>query len=99
MERLKDLEKMVTFIENRDNYYAGFRHVMQFCSMAKEKNSMLWNDGVIGDLEKLRFSRRIDIAKQNAIEIHRTWTIDVLKNSRSNHTIESIVHTIYNDVF
>ena len=96
---LKQFELSLKFIENKDNYYAGFYAVMEHCALALYIKNCLWDAGTIGDNELLHYSERIHKAKRAAIETHRAWTIARLTESASEHTIETITNSIYNDVF
>ncbi len=97
---IKALNKLLKFIENKENYYAGFSHVIQYCDYARERNSMLWENGFISDTEKLHNSERISLARDSAIETHKQWTINYFKHrDLSAHTVETFVSTIYNYIF
>lgn len=99
MHELKELETALKFIENKENYYAGFRHVVETCSRADVINTALWNAGKIDDLDKMMYSERIRTAKNNAINRHKSWMIRRMQESVTNHTVESFVSTIYNAIF
>ena len=99
MHELEELTNAMAFIENKENYYACFKHVIKTCTVAEVVASALWNAGVITDAEKLGYSSRINYARETAIGRHRNWVIRRLEHSQSQHTIESLVSTIYNDIF
>ena len=98
MHELEELETALKFIENKDNYYVGFRQVMDACARADVINTALWNVGTITDTEKLSYSERIRTAKENAINRHRSWMTRRMQES-TGHTVESFISTIYNAIF
>ena len=100
MYEVKQLETPLSTIEDEKNYYAGFSHVIIFCSEADTVRRGLWNVGAITDAESSRYKERIVIARQNAINTHKQWLINALKDrDLSRHTLDSFVSTIYNDIF
>ncbi len=99
MHELKELKTALKFIEDKKNYYAGFRWVMEACERAHVINTALWNAGKISDDEKLAYSGRIRIAKATAVNQHKEWVMRRIKENASRHTIESIVSTIYSAIF
>lgn len=98
MHELKELETALKFIENKENYYAGFRHVMETCARADVINTALWNVSKINDAEKLMYSDRIRTAKNNAIKRHKAWLIRRMQES-TGHTVESLISTVYSAIF
>lgn len=99
MYDVKSLEHSLNYIEDEKNYYAGFGSVIRQCHVAREMKIQLWDDGVIGDNESLALSERIDKAYRTAIDVHKKWVINVLSESSSKHTIETLVSSIYHDIF
>ena len=99
MHELNDLENAMAFIENKENYYVGFKHVLKTCTVAEVVSTALWNAGIITDVEKLNYSSRINVARQTAIARHKGWVLRRLEHSQSKHTMESLVSTIYNALF
>lgn len=94
----KHLNKLLNFIENKEFYLTGFRHVVQYCAVAREMNNFLWDAGEIGDNERLAISQRIESAYRSAIEIFKKHVVSVLSKN-PNHTIETIVSSIFYDIF
>ena len=99
MHKVEELTNAIKFIEDERNYYSGFRHVMEICVSARVINTALWNAGVITDTEKLAFSSRIDFAKTEAVKVHKGYVVALLTKSESKHTVESLVASVYNDIF
>ncbi len=99
MHEIKELETALEFIENEQNYYAGFKWVIETCARADVVNTALWNVSKISDEQKLFNSERIRCAKGKAVNKHREWAIRRLKESESKHTVESIVSSVYNAIF
>lgn len=99
MYTTEQLQHILKFIENKQNYYAGFGHVIRQCHVAREMKIQLWDAGIIGDNENLALSERIERAYRKAIDVHKKWLIKVLSDSETKHTIETLVSTIYHDIF
>lgn len=99
MYELKDLEQAVAFIENEQNYHAYFRRVIETCVSANDLKKALWNAGIITDAELGAYSARIQTARARAISVHRDWTIKTLNRSSTLHTVESLISTVYHDIF
>ena len=99
MHELEELTNAMAFIENKENYYALFRHVIKSCTIAEVVASALWNASIITDAEKLDYSARINVARKTAIARHKGWVLRRLEHSQSEHTMESLVSTIYNVIF
>ena len=99
MYDVRNLEHVLNFIEDEKNYYSGFGYVVRQCHVAREMKLQLWDDGIIGDNESLALSDRIDKAYRTAIDVHKKWVINILSKSATNHTIETLVSTIYHDIF
>lgn len=99
MQKIKDLNKMMKFIENEQHYYAAFYYVARLCVIARDRKTLLWNEGVISDNENLNYSERIERAYKKAVQTHKNWVIKRLQQSSAEHTVETIVSTIYNDIF
>lgn len=95
---VKRLEKLLSFIQEPKNYLTGFPYVIESCAIAMELKRQLWEAGEIGDNESLAISEKIQKAKRNAIETHKTFVINRLKQNK-NHTIETIVSSIYDVIF
>ena len=95
----KQLELSLKFIENEENYYAGFWAVIEHCILAMYLKNILWDNGVIGDNELHYYTQKIQLARQKAIEKHRDFTIRILKENERKHSIETVVNSVYADVF
>ena len=96
---LEQFKKSLKFIENKQNYYAGFWAVMEHCVLAFYLKNKLWDSGVIGDNELHYYTERIQLAREEAIQTHKEYTIKVLKENEERHTIESVVSSVYADVY
>ena len=99
MYEVKDLEKAVEYIENENNYFACFPYVVSRYHVAKEMKNQLFFAGELLPDKMLDISQRLDIAYNNAIKKHKEWTIKVLKPNESKHTVETLVSTVYHDLF
>lgn len=99
MYDVKNLEHSLKYIEDEKNYYAGFGSVIRQCIVAREMKIQLWDAGEIEDNENLALSERIENAYRKAVEIHKKWVIKVLSDSASSHTIETVVSSVYHDIF
>ena len=99
MTKVEELEEIIKMIEDKNNYYALFGHIIKYCAVAKDRKTQLWNEGYIGDTDSLVYTVRIDRAYFDAIETHKKWVIKRLSQTASEHTIETLVSTIYNDIF
>ena len=98
MHDLEELNEALSFVENEKNYFSKFRHVIETCINANAFVIELWNVSKISDVELHNYKQRINIAKQTAIKTHKNWVLKrLLQNDR--HTMESIVESIYNDLF
>ena len=96
---ITELNDALTFIEDKNNYYAMFGHVIDTCARAHAIKSALWNVGAINDVELFHISERIDTARQLAINTNKKWVKKRLEDSKSIHTIESLTESIYNVIF
>lgn len=98
MHDLRELNEAINFIENEKHYNSMFRHVMETCISANTIVIALWNVSQISDIELHNYKHRINIARQTAIKKHKNWVLKrLLQNDK--HTMESIVESIYNDLF
>lgn len=95
----KRLQCDLIFIENKDNYYAMFGFVLDTCTKAQFENLLLYEAEKISDSVYVENASRIQKAKELAIKTHMAWTIKFLNNSATQHTKETIVSSIYSDVF
>lgn len=94
------LENILCFVENTDNYYAGFRHVIENIAVGRELNQMLYFDyEEISNDEFLSNSERLQSARQKALETHLAWQLNFFENTKTKHTTESIVRTVWSDIF
>ena len=89
---------LLSFVENKKNYYACFPYVIQSCIIIQELKRQLWESGEICDNESLMISERVNKAKCNAIETHKAFVTKTLRQNK-NHTVESVVSSIYNVIF
>lgn len=96
---LEQFKKSLKVIENKENYYANFWAVMEHCVLAFYLKNKLWGSGVIGDNELHYYTERIQLARKEAIQTHKEYTIEVLKENEERHTIESVVSSVYADVY
>lgn len=96
---LKQLQANLKFIQNTENYFAMFRHVISSCATAEFANRLLFDFEAISNSEFSENVRRISEAKQNAIKIHGEWTIRALEQSKTKHTVRTFVSSLYSDIF
>lgn len=96
---LHSFQANLKFIENPDNYFSMFKHVISSCTVADFVNKILNASEAISDSEFINNARRISEAEQNAIKIHGEWTIKTLEQSKTKHTVRTFVSTLYSDIF
>lgn len=96
---LKELEKALEFIENEKNYYACFSYVVSRYHVAKEMKNQLFFAGELLPNEAFNISQRLDIAYNKAIKMHKDWVVRMVKPNESKHTVETLVSTVYHDIF
>lgn len=89
----------LAFIENVENYYAMFKYVIETCARAQVGNLVLYEEGYFTDSEYLDNIRRIEKAKELAIKTHGEWTINMLEQSKTQHTPRTFVSSVYSDIF
>lgn len=92
-------EANLTVIENKKNYYAMFGIVLDFCAEAKLLNYILFNSDEITDEEFRNNVSRIHAARELAIVTHGKWVAERLEKSKTQHTVKSLVSSIYSDIY
>lgn len=93
------LQQDLAFIENKENYYAMFKYVIEKCATAELENLLLFNAGYIADIEYVINLDHIQKAKELAIKTHGMWTIEMLEQSKTQHTPRTLVSSVYSDIF
>lgn len=96
---LNQLKANLKFIENSENYFAMFKFVISSCTTADFANQILHNSEALNDEEFRANANRISEARRNAIKIHGEWTISTLEQSKTKHTVRTLVSTLYSDIF
>lgn len=89
----------LSFIENTENYYAMFRHVIECCITAQLENLLLFNGGFFSDEKYIENVSRIQRAKEQAITTHGEWAIKMFEQSKTQHTPRTFVSSVYSDIF
>lgn len=89
----------LAFIENTENYYAAFKYVIDKCATAQLENTLLYEQGHFSDGEYTYNVSRIQIARTRAIVAHGEWVVERLKQSKTPHTRQTLVSSIYSDIF
>lgn len=89
----------LVFIENVENYYPMFKYVIETCARIQVGNLVLCEDGYFTDSEYLDNIRRIEKAKELAIKTHGEWTINMLEQSKAQHSVRALVSSVYSDIF
>lgn len=98
MKGIEQLHRLLGFIENEDNYYAMFSHVLQSSERCTQELQSLLHDDVITSEAYNTYSSRVEAAKRKAIATHVDWTVKRLSENK-NHTVETVVYSVYNDIF
>lgn len=86
-------------IEDSSNYYAMFGRMVNLCAVACERNHLLFELGGISDEEFRMNDRRIEEAKKKMIVTHGKWTAGFLEQRKDRHTVQTLVSSIYHDIF
>lgn len=73
--------------------------VIDSCSASIVLNKVLFNSEVIDDETFKQNADRIYTAKKTAIITHEQWVINMLEKSPTQHTIKSLVSSVYVDLF
>lgn len=89
----------LAFIMKTENYYAMFKHILEKCATAQLENLMLFEKGLLTDLEYTYIVCRIQRAKELAIKTHGEWTIKMLEQNKTQHTPRTFVSSVYFDIF
>ena len=98
-ELIQRLKSILSIIQDENNYYALFEKVIESCAIAVELNRICFSEQLINDNEFIYANDMINSCRKKAIETHREWTIQMLENSKTEHTRKSIVTSVYNDIF
>lgn len=96
---LEQLNTYLSFIEKKENYYAAIGSIIENCASATTLNRVLFNSAVIDDETFRQNADRIYTAKKIAITTHERWVIDFLEKSPTQHNIQSLVSSVYVDLF
>lgn len=96
---LSSFKDNLAFIENTENYYAMFKNVIDKCTFAKLGNILLYEGGHFTDDEYKCNISRIQRAKERAIATHGEWVIKTLGQSKTPHTRQTLVSSVYADIF
>ena len=100
IEQIKaSLTAALSTIEDTANYYAMFGRTVELCAVAHERNRLLFDLGGISDVEFCVNNLRIERAKKMRIVSHGDWTTQFLKQRKDRHTVETIVSSVYHDIF
>lgn len=89
----------MAFITNTENYYAMFKHVIEKCAAAQLGNLLIYESGLMSDADYTYNVSQIQRVKEIAIKIHGEWTIERLKESKTQHTPRTFVSSVYSDIF
>lgn len=96
---LNILQAHLKFIEDKKNYYAMFRGVMDNCAEARRLNLTCFNSDEITDEEFRNNVSRIHAARELAIVTHGKWVAERLEKSKTQHTVKSLVSSVYSDIY
>lgn len=96
---IEQLKTYLSFIENKENYFAMIGSVIESCSASIVLNRVLFNSEVIDDETFRQNADRIYTAKKTAIITHEQWVINMLEKSPTQHNIKSLVSSVYVDLF
>lgn len=95
----ESLASAISMIEDTDNHYALFGSTLEMCGIAKERNRYLFQLDCISDEEYRDNIRRIEEAKKKMIVTHGKWVAQLLGKSKTEHTVQTLVSSIYHDIF
>lgn len=98
-ELLDKFNDHLAFIEDPEDYFAMFRYVIEICAKAQLENSLLHNSHVFSSKKYVENEDRIQKAKELAIKTHGEWTIKMLEQSTTQHTMRTLVSSVYYDIF
>lgn len=93
------LNAMLEFIGDKNSYYALFGHTVELCAVASEVNRLCFDQEIVSDEEFRGICGYIGRCRQKAIDTHREWLIKQLVNSKTKHTRESIIVSVFNDIY
>lgn len=96
---LSHLKGKIAFIKNTENYYAMFKYVVTDCATAQLVNNVLHIEELISDEEYSNNVAVIQQASELAIKMHGEWTIKMLEQRETQHTIQTLVSSVYSDIF
>lgn len=96
---MEQLNTYLSFIENKENYFAMIGSVIESCSASIVLNRVLFNSRVIDDETFRQNADKIQAAKKTAIITHEQWVIKMLEKSPTQHNIKSLVSSVYVDLF
>lgn len=99
LNKYKTQISILSFIENKENYFAMIGSVIDSCSASIVLNRVLFNSKVIDNETFRQNADRIYTAKKIAITTHEHWVIDFLEKSPTQHNIKSLVSSVYVDLF
>ncbi len=98
-ERLERLQSRLKFLEDERNYYAMFSFVVaNFFQCREELRTLCYIEKIISHHENVDYLSRIEEAFKKAVQVHLEWTIKRLSEN-NNHTVETVVYSVYNDLF
>lgn len=93
------LSAMLEFIGDKNNYFALFGKTVELCAVASEMNRLCFDQEIVGDGEFREICGYIGRCRQKAIDTHKEWLIKQLVNSKTEHTRESIIVSVFNDIY
>lgn len=98
-ERLEHLQNRLKFLEDKEDYYAMFSFVVaNYFQCQEELRTLCYIEKIISHHENVDSLSRIEEAFKKAVQVHLEWTIKRLSENK-NHTVETVVYSVYNDLF
>ena len=99
MYDLKHMQELLELIEDPKNRNC-FKSMLKTCELAEFLAGYLYNNGAIGDNEKLNISTRIEEARKKAINEHKLLLKRMIdENIIIVDTIGSLIDLIYVNIF
>lgn len=98
MYDLNHLQNLIEIIEEPENR-ACFKSMLKSCELAEFITVILYNNGAIGENEKLNLLTRISTAKTKAIDAHKQAIKKTVNGWQIVGTLDSFIDFIYKDIF
>ncbi len=98
MYDVKHLNELMEIIESPKNC-ACFKAMLKTCETTEFLTIILYNNGAIGENEKLELINRINTVKRKAILEHKQAIKNSINECQVFGTLGSFIDFIYDDIF